>query len=111
MTTKPKRSRRNVPGPVPVPSRWGVPDPDICQHTVGASGRAVAERVFDALFGTQSGPPGVPLAWTYYMKASYDRAGAESAIKAAIERAMYEHPTHVVITKKRPARRGGTDGT
>ena len=47
MTTKPKRSRRNIPGPVPVPSRWGVPER--CRCAVGASSRAVAERILEAI--------------------------------------------------------------
>ena len=78
---KPKRSRRNVPGPVPVPSRWGVPDPDICQHTVGASGRAVAERVYEALF---TGADAIAFAPWKTKRMIVER------ILAAIERAMGE---------------------
>jgi hypothetical protein len=110
MKTKPKRSCR-MPGPVPVPSRWAVPER--CQHT-GASRRAVAERVYEAL----TLKPGRFTAYTFL-------PSQKGAIVAAIERAMgddvmiaeaaasaalvddYERPTHVVITKKRPARRGG----
>jgi hypothetical protein len=115
MSAPTKRPRRDIPGPVPVPSRWAVPER--CQHT-GASRRAVAERVYEAL----TLKPGRFTAYTFL-------PSQKGAIVAAIERAMGAGDEPLVAAKrtgpwgcepkgcdlhppkkKRPARRGGTDG-